>query len=168
MRLLIGGAVLLVMAVVVACGGGSDDNESGSTISDAEVADALVEFAEAFANNNSIIMSGFWSGTCSSEDVAALDSASQSLAGQFSDYQLVVGDGLVIDTTDDRAVVPKEQPDGALLATAVISGQEVPLDEPLLFEGDVEFVFEEGSLRVVNCGDLFVGDDQEPGEEVDE
>ena len=167
MRLLTGGVILLVVATMVACGG-SDDNEGDGTISEAEVADALVEFAEAFANNNSIIMSGFWSGTCSSEDVAALDSASQSLAGQFSDYQLVVGDGLVIEVTGDRAVVPKEQPDGALVATAAISGQEVPLDEPLLFEGDVEFVFEEGGLRVVNCGGLFVGDDQEPGEEVDQ
>ena len=167
MRLLTGGVILLVVATMVACGG-SDDNEGDGTISEAEVADALVEFAEAFANNDSIIMSGFWSGTCSSEEVAALDSASESLAGQFSDYQLVVGDGLVIEVTGDRAVVPKEQPDGALVATAVISGQEVPLDEPLLFEGDVEFVFEEGGLRVVNCGGLFVGDDQEPGEEVDQ
>jgi hypothetical protein len=152
---------------------------SGQTdVSKQEIAAALTSFMEAFNNNDAATLPGLFSNDCPAEQVRQLQGLSQlvhqgMLGGR---YQLTVNtDSFVVETKGDQATVPIDQPDGALSATATVSDQPIatmtleggtgPVENPLdPFKAPIEFVREDGTWKVGNCGGLFPrGADEDHG-----
>lgn len=164
-RLIIAFAGLLLLGLTACSFVNRDGNDSTPTpvvVSEEAIAEVLVRFSEAFVNNNQGSLKDFWSRrSCDSKAVAYIELASEVTDENYrGTYQLEVNsDLLVILEGDDQVTVPINQLDGAMSATLKVEDQEepVPLTQPLPFEADIQFSYDEG-WKVTNCRDLFINE----------
>lgn len=134
-----------------ACGDRND-----STISIADVADAIGAFTAAYANGDVEAVESYWSASCTSEEREMSRTASGLLADLLPGHYEVQVDSslLAVDSANsDSAVIPLEQPPGAITATT----DNVPYPEGLPFELPLSLVREDDEWKVASCV-LFTND----------
>lgn len=151
------GVGLLLLALIVGCGGEDKDLSNQER---QQIASTLEGFVEAFGNADTTALGSYWSQSCTAEERVNTNLAATFFATIFGadgggGYDLKINvDKLAIEVVDGQHVmVPLEQPEGAVSATATVLGEAAPMGEPLalVVEVPIRFVDEDGSWKVESC-----------------